>query len=119
MATRSHSLCASEFCLPGVQGAREKGGAEGAVGRFRRNHLVSVPVCESDDALHRLPTRPGARSCRGRPFDENGTFISEQGTFTSEREASPTNSQRRQRDRGLRQRIASSPTKTRSLPNPA
>jgi transposase len=31
------------YCQPGVEGAHEKGGVEGEVGRFRRNHLV--PVC--------------------------------------------------------------------------
>jgi transposase len=54
VAMRSHYLYASEFCLPGVEGAHEKGGVEGAVGRFRRNHLVPVPACESYDVLNRL-----------------------------------------------------------------
>jgi len=31
------------YCLPGVGGAHEKGGVEGEVGRYRRNHLVPVP----------------------------------------------------------------------------
>lgn len=51
---RSHYLFQSEFCVPGQEGAHEKGGVEGAVGRFRRNHLVPVPVCESYEALNRL-----------------------------------------------------------------
>jgi transposase len=33
----------SFYCLPGIQGSHEKGGVEGEVGRFRRNHLVPVP----------------------------------------------------------------------------
>ncbi len=63
IALRSHYLFESEFCLPGIQGAHEKGGVEGGVGRFRRNHLVPVPqvrdltelnqrcrqACEQDD----------------------------------------------------------------------
>ncbi len=59
VALRSHYLFASEFTTPGIEGAHEKGGVEGEVGRFRRNHLVPVPsftdlaerllgCCESD-----------------------------------------------------------------------
>ena len=33
----------SQFTTPGLEGAHEKGGVEGEVGRFRRNHLVPVP----------------------------------------------------------------------------
>ena len=51
---RSHYLFDSEFCIPGKEGAHEKGGVEGGVGRFRRNHLVPVPVCESYDVLNGL-----------------------------------------------------------------
>ena len=43
VALRSHYLFESSFCLPGKQGAHEKGGVEGEVGRFRRRHLVPVP----------------------------------------------------------------------------
>lgn len=43
VALRSHYLFEAEFCLVGLAGAHEKGGVEGAVGRFRRNHLVPVP----------------------------------------------------------------------------
>uniref|UniRef100_A0AAU2VGG8 Transposase for insertion sequence element IS21-like C-terminal domain-containing protein n=1 Tax=Streptomyces sp. NBC_00003 TaxID=2903608 RepID=A0AAU2VGG8_9ACTN len=31
------------YCTPGIDGAHEKGGVEGEVGRFRRNPLVPVP----------------------------------------------------------------------------
>jgi transposase len=41
---RSHYLFESQFTTPGLQGAHEKGGVEGEVGRFRRNHLVPVPA---------------------------------------------------------------------------
>ncbi|MGI8609344.1 MAG: IS21 family transposase, partial [Candidatus Dormibacteria bacterium] len=40
---RSHYLFDSKFCIPGIQGAHEKGGVEGECGYFRRNHLVPVP----------------------------------------------------------------------------
>ena len=31
------------YCVPGVEGAHEKGGVEGEIGRFRRRFLVPVP----------------------------------------------------------------------------
>jgi hypothetical protein len=43
VAFRSHYLFESEFTRRGTEGAHEKGGVEGEVGRFRRNHLVPVP----------------------------------------------------------------------------
>jgi transposase len=43
IALRSLYLFASAFTLAGLGGAHEKGGVEGEVGRFRRNHLVPVP----------------------------------------------------------------------------
>ena len=47
VALRSHYLFESWFTLSGVEGAHEKGGVEGEVGRFRRNHLVPVPEVAS------------------------------------------------------------------------
>jgi transposase len=44
---RSHYLFASAFTTPGLEGAHEKGGVEGEVGRHRRNHLI--PVLEVAD----------------------------------------------------------------------
>jgi len=41
IAFRSHWRFASEFCNPAR--GNEKGGVEGEVGYFRRNHLVPVP----------------------------------------------------------------------------
>ena len=43
IALRSHYGYGSFFCIPGKDGAHEKGGVEGEIGRFRRRHLV--PVC--------------------------------------------------------------------------
>ena len=43
IALRSHYGYDSFFCIPGIEGAHEKGGVEGEVGRFRRRHLVPVP----------------------------------------------------------------------------
>ena len=43
VALRSHFMFESQFTLVGLEGAHEKGGIEGEVGRFRRRHLVPVP----------------------------------------------------------------------------
>jgi transposase len=51
---RSHYLFDSFFCIPGEEGAHEKGGVEGEVGRFRRRHLVPVPVVASVAELNAL-----------------------------------------------------------------
>jgi len=42
-AFRSHYGLEAFYCQPGFQGAHEKGGVEGQIGWFRRNHLVPVP----------------------------------------------------------------------------
>lgn len=44
---RSHYHLDAFYCRPGEDGAHEKGGAEGEVGRFRRNRLVPIPRVES------------------------------------------------------------------------
>jgi transposase len=84
IALRSHYLYDSQFTVPGVEGAHEKGGVEGEVGRFRRRHLVPVPEvstlanlnarllagCEAD--LHRRisghPDTVGEAFARERPL---------------------------------------------------
>jgi len=70
IALRSHYLFESVFCEPGIQGAHEKGGVEGGVGRFRRQHLVPVPKVADFDALNQhLRERcmeDEARTIRGR-----------------------------------------------------
>jgi hypothetical protein len=43
VAFRSHWRFESVFCRPGQEGAHEKGGVEGEVGTFRRNHWVPIP----------------------------------------------------------------------------
>jgi len=94
VALRSHYLFESSFTTPGIQGAHEKGGVEGEVGRLRRNHLVPVPAvadlaqlnalvlagCEADlrrRIVGRAVTvaeawaseRPLLRALPGEPFD--------------------------------------------------
>lgn len=54
VALRSHYLFDSIFTTPGLEGAHEKGGVEGEVGRLRRNHLVPVPAVGSIAQLNRL-----------------------------------------------------------------
>ena len=54
VALRSHYRFESSFCLPGRQGAHEKGGIEGEIGRFRRRHLVPVPEVSSIEELNEL-----------------------------------------------------------------
>jgi len=54
VALRSHYLFVSSFCEPGEQGAHEKGGVEGEVGRFRRRHFVPVPEVQSIAELNVL-----------------------------------------------------------------
>ena len=44
VAMRSHYLFESQFTTPGLEGAHEKGGVEGEVGRCRRNHLVRFRI---------------------------------------------------------------------------
>jgi hypothetical protein len=51
---RSHYGFDAFYCLPGAQGAHEKGGVEGDVGRFRRQRLVPVPKVDSLDELNEL-----------------------------------------------------------------
>ncbi|MGE3835932.1 MAG: IS21 family transposase [Acidimicrobiia bacterium] len=42
------------YCQPGLEGAHEKGGVEGEVGRFRRRHLTPVPSVGSLAELNEL-----------------------------------------------------------------
>lgn len=51
IAFRSHWQFAAEFCAPAQP--QEKGGVEGEVGTFRRNHLVPVPEALDMEALNR------------------------------------------------------------------
>ncbi|MDQ4072343.1 MAG: IS21 family transposase [Actinomycetota bacterium] len=54
VALRSHYGFDSFYCLAGPEGAHEKGGVEGEVGRFRRRHLVPVPKVASLAELNQL-----------------------------------------------------------------
>ena len=56
VALRSHYGFDSFFCVPGIEGAHEKGGVEGEVGRFRRRHLVPLPKVNTLSELNALVT---------------------------------------------------------------
>jgi transposase len=51
-AFRSHYGFDAFYCLPGQQGAHEKGGVENEGGRFRRNHMVPLLDVASLDELN-------------------------------------------------------------------
>ncbi|MER5624464.1 hypothetical protein ABT061_25865 [Streptosporangium sp. NPDC002544] len=53
-AFRSHWGLDACYCRPGIEGAPEKGGVEGQIGWFRRNHLVPVPDVLSLQALNAM-----------------------------------------------------------------
>lgn len=60
IAMRSHYGFDSFFCIPGIDGAHEKGGVEGEVGRFRRRHLVPLPVFASLAELNQYMAKADA-----------------------------------------------------------
>jgi transposase len=70
IALRSHYGFDSFFCRPGKDGAHEKGGVEGEIGRFRRRHLVPVPKVAGLADLNRViaaaDTADDARVITGR-----------------------------------------------------
>ncbi len=61
VALRSHYGYDSFFCAPGIEGAHEKGGVEGEIGRFRRRHLTPVPHVASLAALNEALAAADAR----------------------------------------------------------
>jgi hypothetical protein len=46
---------------PGIEGAHEKGGVEGEIGRFRRRHLTPMPHVGCLDALNAALAAADAR----------------------------------------------------------
>lgn len=61
VALRSHYGFESFYCILGVEGAHEKGGVEGEIGRFRRRHLTPVPHVPSLAALNEALAAGDAR----------------------------------------------------------
>jgi hypothetical protein len=70
VALRSHHLFESAFTRRGREGAHDKGGVEGEVGRYRRAHLVPVPkvasLKELNDRLENGCFADLGRRIRGR-----------------------------------------------------
>ena len=81
IALRSHYGFDSFFCRPGKDGAHEKGGVEGEIGRFRRRHLVPVPSVESLAKLNTLIAAgdllDDTRVITGRPTTVAAAFAAE------------------------------------------
>lgn len=81
VALRSHYEFDSFFCIPGEEGAHEKGGVEGEVGRFRRNHLVPVPrvrsVAQLNAKLAAADRADEARHIAGRQMTVGGRLVAE------------------------------------------
>ena len=81
IALRSHYGFESFFCRPGKDGAHEKGGVEGEIGRFRRRHLVPVPNVASLAELNTLIAAgdliDDTRVITGRPITVAAAFAAE------------------------------------------
>lgn len=75
IAFRSHWGFEAQFCNPAR--GNEKGGVEGEVGYFRRNHLVPVPRLGSDEELNRY-LRVCCEQERGRHVDGHAAPVGEQ-----------------------------------------
>lgn len=71
VAFRSHYGFDAFYCMPGVEGAHEKGGVEHEGGRFRRSHLVPVPevatLAELNEKIAGIDVEEDARHIHGRP----------------------------------------------------
>jgi transposase len=81
-AFRSHYGIDAFYCQPGLQGAHEKGGVEGQIGWFRRNHLVPVPQVDSFEQLNAMvdewDAADDARRIGTRPHNIGEHFAVEQ-----------------------------------------
>ncbi|MEV5956202.1 hypothetical protein AB0M11_20935 [Streptomyces sp. NPDC051987] len=80
-AFRSHYGIESLYCRPGLEGAHEKGGVEGQIGWFRRNHLVPVPevgsLAELNAMVERWDDEDSERRIRSRPRTIGEYFAAE------------------------------------------
>jgi transposase len=79
---RSHYGFDAFYCQPGKEGAHEKGGVEGEVGRFRRRWFVPVPevdtLDEINDRLAEADAAEDARHIDGRARSIGADFGVEQ-----------------------------------------
>ncbi|GAA1626674.1 IS21 family transposase [Nonomuraea maheshkhaliensis] len=71
VAFRSWAGIDAFYCRPGLVGAHEKGGVEGQIGWFRRNHLVPVPdvasISELNELIDQWDVKDEQRRIRMRP----------------------------------------------------
>ena len=74
VAFRSHWNFEASFCTPGE--GHEKGGVEGEVGTFRRNHLVPVPAARDLEDLNAL-LLDGCREDEARRIDGRAQTVGE------------------------------------------
>jgi hypothetical protein len=83
VAFRSHYGYDAFYCLPGPEGAHEKGGVEQDVGWFRRNHLVPVPrvqsLAELNAYIERCDDEDLARVIEGHRQSIGAEFATEVG----------------------------------------
>ena len=74
IAFRAHWNFEASFCTPGE--GHEKGGVEGEVGTFRRNHLVPVPAARDLDDLNAM-LLDGCREDEARHIDGRAQTVGE------------------------------------------
>ena len=74
VAFRSHWNFEASFCTPGE--GHEKGGVEGEVGTFRRNHLVPVPAARDLEDLNAM-LLAGCREDEARHIDGRAQTVGE------------------------------------------
>lgn len=81
LSFRAHYGFDAFYCVPGVEGAHEKGGVEGDGGRFRRAHLVPVPqvatLAELNARLVAADLAEDARHIDGRAVSVGAAFAGE------------------------------------------
>jgi len=73
------------YCQPGAEGAHEKGGIEGEIGRFRRRWFVPVPkagsLAELNAALAEADAAEDIRHIAGRAASIGQDFAAERGVL--------------------------------------
>jgi hypothetical protein len=80
-AFRSHYGFDAFYCIPGIEGAHEKGGVEHEGGRFRRTHLVPVPevdtLTELNERVAEIDKAEDDRHIQGSPTSVGFNFAAE------------------------------------------
>ena len=83
LSFRAHYGFEAFYCQPGTEGAHEKGGIEGEIGRFRRRWFVPVPkvasLAELNAMLAQADAAEDARHIAGRAASLGQDFAAEQG----------------------------------------